>query len=94
MQSQINFAVGRVNCFKPLGHSGQPRLHEVVGSILIEQVCQNAGTFNNLVAKKLNLKRNKFHILLRVICPSMYESLTCDIKRKYKLSALHQHQND
>jgi hypothetical protein len=26
--------VGRVKAFKPLGHSGQPRLQAVVGSIL------------------------------------------------------------
>ena len=27
--------VSLVNCFSPLGHSGQPKLHDVVGSILI-----------------------------------------------------------
>ena len=28
------FPVFLVNCFSPLGHSGQPKLQEVVGSIL------------------------------------------------------------
>jgi hypothetical protein len=27
------FPVGLLNAFKPLGHSGQPRLHAVVGSM-------------------------------------------------------------
>jgi len=29
--------VGRVNCFKPLGHSGHPKLHAVVGSMESEK---------------------------------------------------------
>ena len=32
----FNFPTGHVNCFNPLGHSGQPKLHAVVGSILNE----------------------------------------------------------
>jgi hypothetical protein len=34
--ARLSFPVGRVNCFKPLGHSGQAKLQAVVGSILTE----------------------------------------------------------
>jgi hypothetical protein len=36
-RSKSILPVGRVNCFSPLGHSGQPKLQAVVGSILNEK---------------------------------------------------------
>jgi hypothetical protein len=34
--SAFKFPVSRENCFNPEGHSGHPRLHAVVGSMLNE----------------------------------------------------------
>ena len=43
-----------VNCFSPLGHSGQPKLQEVVGSILNANGSPEIiGFFKNLETKKL-----------------------------------------
>jgi len=48
------FPVFLVNCFSPLGHYGQPKLQEVVGSILNANGSPEIiGFFKNLETKKL-----------------------------------------
>ena len=60
----LSLPVGLVNFFNPLGHSGQPRLHAVVGSIDIENglpLWKTAFVF--LDTKKEDLRRIKLKIL-------------------------------
>ena len=58
-----NFPVGRVNAFKPLGHSGQPKLHAVVGSILtVNGFPHTIGLRIILEMIKEKYSLNKFHI--------------------------------
>jgi hypothetical protein len=65
LKKLIRFPVFLVNCFNPLGHSGQPKLQAVVGSILnasgIPDICED---FKVLETKKLEYSLKKFKVFL------------------------------